>query len=39
MALVLLAFLGGILTTVNRCKLPVIPFVFSQADRPFRKRG
>jgi cytochrome c biogenesis protein CcdA/thiol-disulfide isomerase/thioredoxin len=39
MALLLLAFLGGILTIISPCILPVLPFVFSRADRPFRKSG
>jgi cytochrome c biogenesis protein CcdA/thiol-disulfide isomerase/thioredoxin len=39
MALLILAFLGGILTIVSPCILPVLPFVFSRADQPFRKSG
>jgi cytochrome c biogenesis protein CcdA/thiol-disulfide isomerase/thioredoxin len=39
MALFLIAFLGGILTIISPCILPVLPFVFSSADRPFRKSG
>jgi cytochrome c biogenesis protein CcdA/thiol-disulfide isomerase/thioredoxin len=39
MVLLLLAFLGGILTIVSPCILPVLPFVFSRADQPFRKSG
>jgi cytochrome c biogenesis protein CcdA/thiol-disulfide isomerase/thioredoxin len=39
MALLILAFLGGILTILSPCILPVLPFVFSKADRPFRKAG
>lgn len=39
MALLLLAFLGGILTIVSPCILPVLPFVFAKADQPFRKSG
>ena len=39
MILLVLAFLGGILTIVSPCILPVLPFVFSRADRPFRKSG
>src|ERR1700723_3215753 len=34
-----LAFLGGILTIVSPCILPVLPFVFAKADQPFRKSG
>ena len=39
MLLFLLAFLGGTLTILSPCVLPVIPFVFAQADRPFRTHG
>jgi cytochrome c biogenesis protein CcdA/thiol-disulfide isomerase/thioredoxin len=39
MALFILAFLGGILTIVSPCILPVLPFVFSRADQPFRRSG
>jgi cytochrome c biogenesis protein CcdA/thiol-disulfide isomerase/thioredoxin len=39
MALLLLAFLGGVLTIVSPCILPVLPFVFAKADQPFRKTG
>ena len=35
MLLVLLAYLGGILTILSPCILPVLPFVFARADRPF----
>jgi cytochrome c biogenesis protein CcdA/thiol-disulfide isomerase/thioredoxin len=35
--LYLLAFIGGILTIVSPCILPVLPFVFSRADQPFRR--
>lgn len=35
MLLVLLAYLGGILTIVSPCILPVLPFVFARADRSF----
>jgi cytochrome c biogenesis protein CcdA len=37
MLLYLLAFVGGILTIVSPCILPVLPFVFSRADQPFRR--
>src|SRR5580704_5970452 len=37
--MVLVAFLGGILTIVSPSILPVLPFVFSRADRPFRSSG
>ena len=39
MLLFLLAYLGGILTIVSPCILPVLPFVFARADRPFARSG
>lgn len=39
MLLIALAYLGGILTILSPCILPVLPFVFSRADRPFLKSG
>src|ERR1700689_2893789 len=33
------AFIGGLLTIVSPCILPVLPFVFAKADQPFRKSG
>jgi cytochrome c biogenesis protein CcdA/thiol-disulfide isomerase/thioredoxin len=39
MILLLLAFLGGVFTIISPCILPVLPFVFARADRPFRKSG
>jgi cytochrome c biogenesis protein CcdA len=39
MLLYFLAFVGGILTIVSPCILPVLPFVFSRADQPFRRSG
>jgi cytochrome c biogenesis protein CcdA/thiol-disulfide isomerase/thioredoxin len=39
MLLFLLAYLGGVLTIVSPCILPVLPFVFARADRPFLKNG
>jgi len=39
MLLILLAYLGGILTIASPCILPVLPFVFSRADEPFLKSG
>src|SRR5215472_8999500 len=39
MAMLVLAFLGGILTIISPCILPVLPFVFARADQPFRKSG
>lgn len=37
MILWILAYLGGLLTILSPCILPVLPFVFSRADQPFRK--
>ena len=34
-----LAYLGGVLTILSPCILPVLPFVFARADRPFLKSG
>jgi cytochrome c biogenesis protein CcdA len=34
-----LAYLGGVLTIVSPCILPVVPFVFARADRPFLRSG
>jgi len=39
MVLFLLAYLGGVLTIVSPCILPVIPFVLARADRPFLRNG
>lgn len=39
MLIFVLAFLGGILTILSPCILPVLPFVFTRADQPFRKSG
>jgi cytochrome c biogenesis protein CcdA/thiol-disulfide isomerase/thioredoxin len=37
--LFLLAYLGGALTIVSPCILPVLPFAFARADKPFVKSG
>ncbi|MDE2496566.1 MAG: cytochrome c biogenesis protein DipZ, partial [Xanthomonadaceae bacterium] len=39
MILLLLAYLGGALTILSPCILPVLPFVFARADRPFLRNG
>src|SRR5580692_11035572 len=39
MLLLFLAYLGGILTILSPCILPVLPFVFARSDQPFRKSG
>ena len=33
MLLFLIAYLGGVLTIVSPCILPVLPFLFARADR------
>ena len=35
MTLLVLAYLGGVLTILSPCVLPVLPFVFARAGRPF----
>ncbi len=39
MLLFILAYLGGILTILSPCILPILPFTFARADQPFRKTG
>jgi cytochrome c biogenesis protein CcdA/thiol-disulfide isomerase/thioredoxin len=39
MILFLLAYLGGVLTIISPCILPVLPFVFARSDRPFVSSG
>lgn len=39
MLLIVLAYLGGALTILSPCILPVLPFVFARADQPFVKSG
>ncbi|RQQ21744.1 cytochrome c biogenesis protein DipZ [Burkholderia stagnalis] len=39
MLLIVLAYLGGVLTILSPCILPVLPFVFARADQPFRRSG
>jgi cytochrome c biogenesis protein CcdA/thiol-disulfide isomerase/thioredoxin len=39
MTLLLAAYLGGVLTIVSPCILPVLPFVFARSDRPFFQSG
>ncbi len=39
MLLLFLAYFGGVLTILSPCILPVLPFVFSRSDQPFRKSG
>jgi cytochrome c biogenesis protein CcdA/thiol-disulfide isomerase/thioredoxin len=37
--LIAIAFVGGALTIASPCVLPVLPFVFSRAARPFASHG
>ena len=39
MILLLLSYLGGVLTILSPCILPVLPFVFARSDQPFRRSG
>ncbi len=39
MVLFVLAYLGGVLTILSPCILPILPFTFARADQPFRKNG
>ena len=39
MTLLVLAYLGGVLTIVSPCILPVLPSVLARADRPFVRNG
>jgi len=39
MFLLFLAYIGGVLTILSPCILPVLPFVFARSDQPFRKSG
>ena len=39
MILFVLAYVGGVLTIISPCILPVLPFVFARADQPFVKSG
>ncbi|HUI62039.1 MAG TPA: cytochrome c biogenesis protein DipZ [Steroidobacteraceae bacterium] len=39
MTLLVLVFLGGMLTILSPCILPVLPFVFARAEQPFLKSG
>jgi cytochrome c biogenesis protein CcdA/thiol-disulfide isomerase/thioredoxin len=37
--LFLLSYLGGVLTILSPCILPVLPFVFARSDQPFLRAG
>ena len=39
MTLFVLAYLAGVLTILSPCILPVLPFIFARADRPFLRSG
>src|SRR4051794_13684818 len=39
MILFALSYLAGVLTIASPCILPVLPFVFARADRPFVRSG
>ncbi len=39
MILFIVAYLGGVLTILSPCILPVLPFVFARANEPFLKSG
>lgn len=39
MWLLILAYLGGVLTIISPCILPVLPFVFARTGQPFIKSG
>ncbi len=39
MILFLLAYVGGVLTILSPCILPVLPFVFARSDQPFVRSG
>ncbi len=39
MLLFLLSYVGGVLTILSPCILPVLPFVFARSDQPFVRSG
>ncbi len=39
MLIFLLAYLGGVLTILSPCVLPVLPFVFARSERSFHRSG
>jgi cytochrome c biogenesis protein CcdA/thiol-disulfide isomerase/thioredoxin len=39
MAIVILVFLGGVLTILSPCILPVLPFVFARSEKKFVSNG
>lgn len=39
MMIFLLAYIGGLLTILSPCVLPVLPFIFARPDQPFHRSG
>jgi cytochrome c biogenesis protein CcdA len=39
MTIVILVFLGGVLTILSPCILPVLPFVFARSEQKFLTNG
>ena len=39
MLLLIIAYIGGVLTIFSPCVLPVIPFIFARSDQSFRRNG
>lgn len=39
MLLIILSYLGGVLTILSPCILPVLPFVFARSGEPLRRSG
>jgi cytochrome c biogenesis protein CcdA len=39
LSLALLVFLGGVLTILGPCILPVLPLVFARAEQPLLRNG
>jgi cytochrome c biogenesis protein CcdA len=39
MSVLILAFVGGLLTILNTCILPVLPFVFARLGQPLVRLG
>jgi cytochrome c biogenesis protein CcdA len=39
MFLILAAYLGGVLTILSPCIMPVLRFVFARSDQPFTRSG
>lgn len=39
MLVIIVAYLGGLLTIASPCILPVLPFVFARSDQPFTRSG